>query len=79
MVDIVLPTGAMGNLAGGYMAKKMGVPLGKFCSGVNANDIFARTVKTGQFHKNPTMHRTLSEALNIQLVCLSVIRKFLFW
>ena len=58
----------MGNLAGGYIAKKIGVPLGKFCSGVNDNDIFARTVKTGQFHKSNTMHKTLSEAINIQLV-----------
>ena len=41
-IDIILPTGAMGNIAGGYMAKKMGVPLGYLCAGVNINDISHR-------------------------------------
>jgi threonine synthase len=36
-IDIALPTGAMGNMAGGYMSKQMGVPIGKLCAGVNIN------------------------------------------
>jgi threonine synthase len=36
-IDLVLPTGAMGNLTGGYMAKQMGIPIGKLCCGVNIN------------------------------------------
>ena len=37
MIDMVIPTGAMGNLTGGYLAKKMGVPIGRLCAGVNIN------------------------------------------
>mmetsp|Transcript_14140 Transcript_14140/g.17166 ORF Transcript_14140/g.17166 Transcript_14140/m.17166 type:complete len:509 (+) Transcript_14140:181-1707(+) len=66
-VDIILPTGAMGNIAGGYMAKKMGVPIGKLCAGVNSNDITHRVITTGEFHKSSEMLRTLSEAINIQV------------
>lgn len=66
-LDIVLPTGAMGNLAGGYMAKKMGLPLGKLNAGVNANDITHRVVQTGEFYKSETMLKTLSDAINIQV------------
>lgn len=92
-VDIILPTGAMGNIgtctyscrachetcigsiktlspffaAGGYMAKKMGIPIGKLCSGVNANDITYRVMQTGEFHKSPAMLKTLSDAINIQI------------
>lgn len=58
----------MGNIVGGYMAKKMGVPLGKLCAGTNVNDIVFRVVQTGEFHKSNEMKRTLSEAINIQLV-----------
>ena len=37
MIDMVLPTGAMGNITGGYMAKQMGVPIRMLCAGVNIN------------------------------------------
>ena len=67
-VDIVVPTGAMGNITGGYMAKKMGVPIGMLCSGTNINDITYRVMQTGKFYKSSSMKRTLSEAINIQMV-----------
>jgi threonine synthase len=68
LVDIVLPTGAMGNIAGGYMAKCMGVPLGKLNAGVNINDVSNTVIQTGHFFRSDAMHKTLSEAINIQLV-----------
>jgi len=69
LLDFVLPTGAMGNMAGGYMAKKMGLPIGKLVAGVNLNDVTHRAFSTGIFYKPPGqgMHRTLSEAINVQL------------
>lgn len=67
-VDIVMPTGAMGNITGGYIAKKVGVPLGFLCSGVNVNDITHRVMQTGKFHKSDAMEKTLSDAINIQVV-----------
>lgn len=68
-VDIVLPTGAMGNITGAYMCKLMGVPLGKLNAAVNINDVTYRVICTGKFYKIPNepMHKTLSEAINIQL------------
>jgi len=49
------------------MAKKMGLPLGRLQSGCNANDITARVMKTGAFHKSEKMLKTLSDAINIQI------------
>lgn len=69
-IDVVMPTGAMGNLASGYIAKRMGLPFAKLGAGCNINDITHRTMSTGKFHKSDAMLRTLSEALNIQLVRL---------
>lgn len=67
-VDVVIPTGAIGNIAGAYMAKKMGVPLGYLCAGVNINDITNTVFQTGEIKKSTEpMHQTLSEAINIQL------------
>jgi threonine synthase len=54
--------------AGGYMAKLMGVPIGMLCAGVNANDITHRAFQTGKFHKSSDMKKTLSDAINVQIV-----------
>lgn len=67
-LDMVVPTGAMGNLAGGYMVKLMGLPLGKLCAVVNVNDITHRAIQRGEFFKSPGMIKTLSDAINIQVV-----------
>lgn len=67
-LDIVLPTGAMGNIAGGYMAKQMGLPLAYLCAGVNINDITNTAFQTGVVIKTTDpMQTTLSDAINIQL------------
>lgn len=66
-VDFILPTGAMGNIASGYMVQRMGLPVGKLVAAVNVNDIIHTTFQTGAFHRSDTLHRTLSEAINIQV------------
>ena len=67
LLDVVLPTGAMGNIAGGYIAKMCGLPLGFLCAGVNVNDIVFRAIQTGKYYKSSKMLHTLSDAINIQL------------
>ena len=67
-LDIVIPTGAMGNLASCRMAREMGVPIGVTTAAVNVNDFTDIAFTTGVVSK-PTcpMKMTLSEAINIQL------------
>mmetsp|Transcript_4456 Transcript_4456/g.9620 ORF Transcript_4456/g.9620 Transcript_4456/m.9620 type:complete len:392 (-) Transcript_4456:1729-2904(-) len=65
-IDFVVPTGAMGNITGGYIAKKMGVPIGALCAGVNINDITHRVFQSGEFHKKK-IQKTLSDAINIEV------------
>ncbi|KAL9181169.1 hypothetical protein ACHAXT_009974 [Thalassiosira profunda] len=65
-IDMVIPTGAMGNLTGGYMAKQMGVPIGMLCAGVNINDITHRVMERGEFHRRK-IKQTLSDAINIEV------------
>ncbi|MGK3734341.1 MAG: threonine synthase [Bacillariaceae sp.] len=52
------------------MAKKMGVPFGMLCAGVNINDITHKAFSTGIIQR-PTeddhMKQSLSDAINIQL------------
>ena len=64
-VDMVVPTGAMGNLVAATMVAGMGVPIGKLTAAVNVNDISHRLVSTGAFHRSDVMHQTLSEAISM--------------
>jgi threonine synthase len=67
-LDVIIPTGAMGNLAGCYMAKNMGIPFGKLCAAVNVNDITDTVFRTGVIQRaTEPMKKTLSDAINIQL------------
>lgn len=67
-LDIVIPTGAMGNLTSCHMAKEIGIPFGIITAAVNENDFTNVAFSTGLISKPVTpMKMTLSEAINIQL------------
>eukprot|EP00931_Biecheleriopsis_adriatica_P093384 TRINITY_DN6712_c0_g1_i1.p1 TRINITY_DN6712_c0_g1~~TRINITY_DN6712_c0_g1_i1.p1 ORF type:complete len:449 (+),score=87.46 TRINITY_DN6712_c0_g1_i1:3-1349(+) len=66
-VDIVLPSGALGNMTAAFMSRQMGLPIRRIVAGVNANDITHRTISRGEFHRSAHMEKTLSDAINIQV------------
>ena len=66
VLDIVVPTGAMGNLAAATLCKRRGLPLGALCAATNVNDISYRAISRGDFSRAPAMQKTLSDAINIQ-------------
>jgi threonine synthase len=59
-----VPSGNLGNVTAGVMAKKMGLPVAKFVAAVNANDGIPKFLQTGQYQPQPT-HQTLSNAMDI--------------
>lgn len=63
-VDFVIPTGNFGNILSGYIAKKMGVPIGNLIAATNENDVVARLFNTGCY-KSGTAIRTSSPSMDI--------------
>ncbi len=59
-----IPSGNLGNLTGGLIARKMGAPIDKFVCGNNANDPFVDYLKTGEYTPRPSVP-TLSNAMDI--------------
>ncbi|PIK42149.1 putative threonine synthase-like 2 isoform X12 [Apostichopus japonicus] len=57
--------GCRGNVTGGVIASRMGLPVKIVCA-VNENDIIHRTLSTGDFSKRETVKQTLSPAIDIQ-------------
>lgn len=67
IIDVIVPTGAMGNVVAGYMCQLCGLPIRKFVLAVNTNDITYRFIQTGLFKSSTSMIKTLSDAINIQV------------
>uniref|UniRef100_A0A2K6BKR0 Threonine synthase like 2 n=2 Tax=Macaca nemestrina TaxID=9545 RepID=A0A2K6BKR0_MACNE len=66
LVEVVVPTGAAGNFAAGYIAQKIGLPI-RLVVAVNRNDIIHRTVQQGDFSLSEAVKSTLASAMDIQV------------
>ncbi|XP_032033283.1 threonine synthase-like 2 isoform X8 [Hylobates moloch] len=66
LVEVVVPTGAAGNLVAGYIAQKIGLPI-RLVVAVNRNDIIHRTVQQGDFSLSEAVKSTLASAMDIQV------------
>jgi threonine synthase len=64
-VNFVVPTGNFGNLLAGYYAKLMGLPIGKLICASNSNNVLTEFLRTGNYNKQRTFHKTLSPSMDI--------------
>ncbi|MDD5582835.1 MAG: threonine synthase [Candidatus Marinimicrobia bacterium] len=61
---ISVPSGNLGNLTAGLMAKRMGLPIQRFVDAANINDVVPEYLHTGIFIPRPSKH-TLSSAMDV--------------
>jgi threonine synthase len=66
-VNFIVPTGNFGDAFSGYVAKRMGAPIGRIMLGVNANDILSRALNDGRYERAAHSYATLSPAMDIQV------------
>lgn len=66
VVQAVVPTGALGNITSGILAREMGVQL-EFVCAVTQNDVVARTIQTGNYAIADHVIETLAPAMDIQI------------
>ncbi len=59
-----VPSGNFGNLCGGLIAKRMGLPIHRIIASTNANDIVPQYLTSGAFNPRPSV-RTLSNAMDV--------------
>ena len=65
-VNFVVPSGNFGNIYAGWLAYRMGLPVGKLVIASNKNDILVRTCHTGEYRKNG-VSPTLSPSMDIEI------------
>ncbi len=61
---ISVPSGNFGNLTGGLIAHKSGLPIHKFVASTNINDTFPIYLQTGNFESKPSV-ATISNAMDV--------------
>ena len=61
---VSVPSGNLGNLTAGLLAKKMGLPVKRFISAHNANDTFHLYLSSGEFTIKPSV-LTYSNAMDV--------------
>jgi threonine synthase len=61
---VAVPSGNVGNLTGGVLAKRLGIPMGLLVAATNANDVVPEYLRTGVFSPRPSV-RTISSAMDV--------------
>ena len=65
VIDVCVPTGNFGNIFAGFIAKKMGLPIGKLVCASNKNNVLTDFLTTGAYDKNRSFYATTSPSMDI--------------
>ncbi len=64
-VNFSVPTGNFGDILAGYLAKKLGLPVGKLICASNANNVLTDFIGTGVYDRRRPLHKTDSPSMDI--------------
>jgi len=64
-VNVCVPTGNFGNIFAAYLAKLMGLPIGKLICASNDNNVLTEFLSSGTYNRNRTFHTTISPSMDI--------------
>ena len=64
-VNFSVPTGNFGDILAGYLAKRLGLPVGKLICASNANNVLTDFIRTGTYDRRRDLHKTLSPSMDI--------------
>lgn len=75
-IHFSVPTGNFGDIFAGYLAKKMGLPIGKLIVATNENNILERFIQDGVYQPGE-FHSTYSPSMDIQVA--SNFERYLYY
>ena len=64
-VNYSVPTGNFGDILAGYLAKKLGLPVGKLICASNANNVLTDFIQTGTYDRMRPLYKTDSPSMDI--------------
>ena len=64
-VNFCVPTGNFGDILAGYLAKKLGLPVGMLVCASNANSVLTDFIRTGTYDRRRPLYKTVSPSMDI--------------
>ncbi|MBQ9165714.1 MAG: threonine synthase [Oscillospiraceae bacterium] len=64
-VNFCVPTGNFGDILAGYLAKLLGLPVGRLICASNANNVLTDFIRTGTYDRRRSLHKTDSPSMDI--------------
>ena len=64
-VNFCVPTGNFGDILAGYLAKRLGLPVGMLICASNANNVLTDFIRTGTYDRRRPLHKTVSPSMDI--------------
>jgi len=64
-VNFSVPTGNFGDILAGYLAKELGLPVGKLICASNANNVLTDFIRTGTYDRRRELYKTTSPSMDI--------------
>ena len=64
-VNFSVPTGNFGDILAGYLAKMLGLPVGRLICASNANNVLTDFIRTGTYDRRRPLYKTLSPSMDI--------------
>ena len=76
-VDFTVPTGNFGDILAGWMAKRLGLPVGRLICASNANRVLTDFFETGVYDRRRDFYKTASPSMDI--LVSSNLERMLFY
>ena len=65
VINVCVPTGNFGNIFAAYIAREMGLPLGRLICASNANNVLTDFINTGTYDRTREFYKTMSPSMDI--------------
>ena len=65
VVNVCVPTGNFGNIFAAYLAREMGLPLGKLICASNSNCVLTDFIESGEYDRTREFYKTMSPSMDI--------------
>lgn len=64
-IVVCVPTGNFGNIFAAYIAREMGLPIGRLVCASNRNNVLTDFIRTGVYDRTREFHKTMSPSMDI--------------